>query len=80
MENWRLINELRLTVLRMQLDRMGLNRGPMNDLECDLCKRIEILEVLYKLIEYLEALLILSCKQRGCFDWIGNTEDDMEQV
>ena len=66
MQNWRLIKELRLTVLRMQLDRTCLNRGPMNDLECDLYKRIEI--------------LILSCKQHGCFDWIGNTEDDMEQV
>ena len=80
MQNRRLIKELRLTVLRMRLDRTGLNGGPINDLECDLYKRIEILEILYKLIEYLVDLLILSCKQRGCFDWIGNAGDGMENV
>ena len=31
MQNRRLINQLRLAVLRMHLDRTGVNGGPMND-------------------------------------------------
>ena len=45
MQNRRLINQLRLAVLRMHLDQTGVNGGPMNDLERDLYKRIEILEL-----------------------------------